>query len=69
MSLNYKYDFNFSIDNKGHKGNIDIKRISLGLVPINNIPLVIKKGNIKITGKDILLNDFVGFIFASLNYN
>lgn len=55
------FDLNFSIDNKGHKGNIDIKRISLGLVPINNIPLVIKKGNVKITGKDILLNDFVGF--------
>lgn len=54
------FDFDFHLDNKGQCGNIDIKKVSLGLVPIDNIPLTVTKGNIKITNSDIFLNDFVG---------
>lgn len=54
------FDFDFHLDNKGQNGNIDIKKVNLGLVPIDNIPLTVTKGNIKITNNDIFLNDFVG---------
>lgn len=55
------FDFNFNLNNKGQNGQIDIKKVSLGLVPMNNIPLTVRKGSVKITNKDIFLTDFVAY--------
>lgn len=54
------FDFDFNLNNKGQSGNINIKKVRLGLVPIDNIPLTVTKGNIKITNNDIFLSDFAG---------
>lgn len=56
-----RFDFDFMINNKGQSGNINLKKSEFKLVPVDNIPLTVKQGNIKITNKDIFLSDFVGF--------
>lgn len=55
------FDFDILLNNKGLLGNIDVKKVDLGLVPLDNIPLSVSKGKVEITSDDIYLKDFVGY--------
>lgn len=55
------FDFNVLLNNNGLSGNVDVKKVDLGLVPLDNIPLSVSKGKVEITSSDIYLKDFVGY--------
>ena len=55
------FDFDLFLDNNSQGGTIDIKEISLGLLPVDNIPVKVTDGKIKLTSNDIFLSDFVGY--------
>jgi hypothetical protein len=59
--LKGNFNFNFLITDKDIQGNINLLSSSAILIPINNLPLQMNKGSVKITKKDIYLTDFEGF--------
>lgn len=58
-----KGDFNFkiSITNNSLSGIVYLNKISCKVIPVNNIPMFIKKGKIIMTKNDITLKDFDGY--------
>ncbi len=63
-----KIDFDFTLSNKDFNGNINIKRLDFEVVPVDNIPITLTKGNIKIDSKEIKINNFEGFSDKNTTY-
>lgn len=55
------FDFKINITKNDLKGDIDIKKSSLKIIPVNNLPLNIEKGKITVSSNDIILKDFEGY--------
>jgi len=55
------FDFKFVFANKKINGDVNLHRLSLLFTPVNNIPVNLNKGHIKIAGKDINLENFEGY--------
>lgn len=56
-----KFDFNVKITNTALNGNIKVEDIAFKVIPVDNIPITIKKGNISFNAKDMTLSGFEGF--------
>lgn len=54
------FDFNIKIKNNDINGMIFVKNLSFDVVLMNNLPLKISKGNIKLTKNTAFLQDFEG---------
>lgn len=59
--INGDFDFNINLNNKGMSGNVLLNRLSLNIVPLNNLPLSVQQGKVTITDNEILLSDFNGY--------
>ena len=55
------FDFKFQFKDKNLKGDVNLNRLSLILVPINDVPVQIHKGKINITTDNITLSGFEGY--------
>lgn len=55
------FDFKINITKNDLKGDIDIKKSSLKIIPVNNLTLNIEKGKITVSSNDIILKDFEGY--------
>ena len=55
------FDFNINLSNKGLKGDVNLNKLGLILIPINDVPVNIHKGKIEITTDTITLKDFEGY--------
>ena len=54
-------DFNIKLKNGRLSGDIDLNKLYLIFVPVNNVPVNLEKGCIAITDKEIKLSDFSGY--------
>lgn len=54
------FDFKINMTNKDLNGEIKLNKASLKVVPLNNLPVFVNGGNVKITNTDITLSDFKG---------
>lgn len=54
-------DFKLNIQKNKLNGNFDINNIKFGIKSINNIPVTITKGNIKLSSDEINLSNFEGY--------
>lgn len=55
------FNFYVNLTNDGMNGRIDLNKIFLKVTPLNDIPVNLANGNIKITTNEIFLNDFKGW--------
>lgn len=58
--INGNFDFKIDMTNKDLNGDIKVNKASLKVIPLNNLPVFVNGGNVKITNTDITLNDFKG---------
>ncbi len=56
-----KIDFAFNLTNKTMNGDINVKRLDFKVIPVDNIPIALTKGNIKLDNKEVKINDFEGY--------
>lgn len=72
-NINGSFDFNIKLTNSDFNGNIKLNKLSGNLFPINNMPFIIRNGNIKIKQNDIILTDFKGYydnkIYNEFNFD
>ncbi len=56
-------DFNFdvNVNNNGVLGTLDLNKLTFKLIPFNNLPIVLNKGNVKFDNSNIKLKNFKGF--------
>jgi len=59
--INGMFDFDVKMNNNGMNGAVDLKDISFKVVPVDNIPVTLKKGHISLNDKDMVLKNFEGF--------
>lgn len=59
--INGNFDFKFQFKDKNLKGDVNLNRLSLILIPINDVPVQVHKGNINITTDTITLKGFEGY--------
>lgn len=59
--INGTFNFNLNLSDKGINGNINLDRINCKIIMLNNIPVVLNKGNIKIDNDKIVLSDLDGY--------
>lgn len=59
------FDFKINMTNKGINGDVKLKQSSLKIIPVNNLPVYVSSGNIKISNTQIKLNDFKGWYGSS----
>lgn len=62
------FDFGFNITPKGIDGKIKLNQLCFILIPIENVPVHIFKGNILVDRKNINLKDFSGY-YGTRNMN
>ncbi len=55
------FDVNIKMNNSGMNGIVDLKNISLNIIPVDNIPITLQKGHITFDDKDMTLSNFEGF--------
>lgn len=58
--INGNFDFKIDMTNKDLNGDIKLNKASLKVIPLNNLPVFVSGGNVKITNTDIILSDFKG---------
>lgn len=58
--INGNFDFRIDMTNKDLNGDIKVNKASLKVIPLNNLPVFVNGGSVKITNTDITLNDFKG---------
>lgn len=58
--INGNLDFKINIHNNKINGDIKVNSAKLKVIPIANLPVIVTKGNIKITNENIVLNNFKG---------
>lgn len=54
------FDFNVKMTNKGMNGDVKLNKLSLNILPLNELALSVNAGNIKITNDEITLEGFKG---------
>lgn len=59
--LNGKFKFKITVDNFGSKGQVDIKTINFKIKSLNNLPILLNKGAIKIDRDKISLSNIEGY--------
>lgn len=59
------FDFKINMTNKGINGDVKLKQSSLKIIPVNNLPVYVSSGDIKISNTQIKLNDFKGWYGSS----
>lgn len=59
--LKGSFNFNVKLSNNDFKGIVNLNKISCKIVPLSNIPLLLQKGKIAMTQRDITLSDFNGY--------
>ena len=59
--LKGSFNFNVKLSNNDLKGIVNLNKISCKIVPLSNIPLLLQKGKIAMTQRDITLSDFNGY--------
>ncbi len=55
------FDFNVKMTNNSLDGNVNLKNVSLKIVPVDNIPITLKKGEITLDAKNMKLSGFEGY--------
>lgn len=59
--LKGSFNFNVKLSNNDLKGIVNLNKISCKIVPLSNIPLLLQKGKIAMTPRDITLSGFNGY--------
>ena len=59
--LKGSFNFNVKLSNNDLKGIVNLNKISCKIVPLSNIPLLLQKGKIAMTKRDITLSGFNGY--------
>ena len=59
--LKGSFNFNVKLSNNDLKGIVNLNKISCKIVPLSNIPLLLQKGKIVMTQRDITLSGFNGY--------
>ena len=59
--MNGAFRFYVNITNNDINGRVDLDKMNLKIVPLNNMPVKIENGSIKITKNEIFINDFEGW--------
>ena len=59
--LKGSFNFNVKLSNNDLKGIVNLNKISCKIVPLSNIPLLLQKGKIAMTQRDITLSGFSGY--------
>lgn len=56
-------DFNFNVDinNEKIKGKLDLNKLYFDLIPFNNLPVLLNKGNVSFDNDNIKLKNFKGY--------
>lgn len=65
--LDGDFKFNINIKNEDINGNFDINHVTCKIVPVNNLPITLKKGNIKLTKNEVTLKGVEGFYAYNKN--
>lgn len=55
------FDFKVNLKNSGLKGDVNLNRVSLKVIPLNNIPMTLSSGFVDIGTNDMELKDFKGY--------
>lgn len=58
--INGNFDFKINMSNTDLDGDINLNKASLKVIPVNNLPVFVSGGKVKITNTDITLSDFKG---------
>lgn len=61
------FDFNVILKNNDINGNIKINKLSSILIPMADMPFLIKSGNIDLTSNNLILSDFEGYYSNNKN--
>ncbi len=59
--LNGDFDFGIKLNNEGLDGQVKLNKVVTKLIPLNNLPVTMTGGNIKLDEKDIVLSEFKGY--------
>lgn len=55
------FNFDVNINNKGINGKILLNKLSFNLIPMQNLPIILNKGNISFDNNRVNLKNFKGF--------
>ena len=58
--LNGDFDFGIKLNNNGLNGQVKLNKVSTKLIPLNNLPVTMTNGEIKLDDKNIVLSNFKG---------
>lgn len=61
------FDFDINMQKSGMDGIVKLNNASMKIVPLNNLPIVVNKGVVKISPQTILLSDFAGYYGKTAN--
>ncbi len=59
--LNGDFDFGIKLNNNGLNGQVKLNKVSTKLIPLNNLPVTMTNGEIKLDDKNIVLSEFKGY--------
>lgn len=59
--LNGDFDFGIKLDNNGLDGQVKLNKVVTKLIPLNNLPVTMTNGDIKLDDKTIVLTNFKGY--------
>lgn len=59
--INGNYNFNVDFDQKGVNGEVKLNKLSFNFIPLENIPILLNKGDVKFNNDKIILKNFKGF--------
>ena len=65
--LDGNFKFKVNIKNNDINGNFDINKVTCKIVPVNNLPVTLEKGNITLTKDTVTLKDVEGFYAFNKN--
>lgn len=68
-NINGNFDFSFKFHKRKLNGCVTLNRLTSNIVFLNNLPVVLTGGNIKIDNNKIVLNDFKGYYCNSPDKN
>ncbi len=66
-NLKGSFDFDIDMNKSGMEGQVKLNNASAKIVPLADLPVVLNKGLVKITSKDIILTDFEGYYGQNSN--
>ena len=60
-NLNGSFDFKFKLTDNDMRGSLNLNKLNVNIIPVDNLPICLTKGTIDLDSKEVRLKDFKGY--------